>query len=405
MKKVLLLFTLFAGLTQIYASNEIVVSPVTIPQGKTGLINIELNNDETFTAFTFKLTLPEGLSYVLDESEEGKPKATFVQGSRFTDHAVSSSANGQVATFGCLSISSAPISGSNGLLLSVYVTSDDDMEVGEELTATLTEVTFTTPSEVEYALPDVNITITIGEDRLVFDENATALPTYTAGEKGNVKMFRTIQKDTWSTIVLPFNLTKANATSVFGSDVQMAKFTGFEVDYGEDEENVVPLGITINFTSYTIPARGNLAGGTPILIKTSKDITEPFTFDEVTLTSDITEQTASDEYGTSGKFAASLVKTKVPADGLFISDNKFWYSTGKTNIKAFRGWFELGAVLDKETDFGVKMYVYVDDDATRVEGIESEVPTEAVYDIMGRKVSKPGHKGVYIVGGKKILFK
>ena len=41
------------------------------------------------------------------------------------------------------------------------------------------------------------------------------------------------------------NLTKANAAAVFGSDVQFAKFDGFEVDYGDDEENVIPLGITI----------------------------------------------------------------------------------------------------------------------------------------------------------------
>ena len=45
----------------------------------------------------------------------------------------------------------------------------------------------------------------------------------------------------------------------------------------------------------------------------------------------------------------TLVKTTIPADGLFLSDNKFYYSAGKTNIKAFRCWFELDAVLDKST--------------------------------------------------------
>lgn len=65
----------------------------------------------------------------------------------------------------------------------------------------------------------------------------------------------------------------------------------------------------------------------------------------------------------------------------------------------------MGAALDKETAFGVKMYVFVDDEATHIDGINSEQPTEDVYDLMGRKVSKPNHKGVYILGGKKVLFK
>ena len=45
------------------------------------------------------------------------------------------------------------------------------------------------------------------------------------------------------------------------------------------------------------------------------------------------------------------------------NDNeKFWYSVGKTNIKAFRCWFELGAVLGSETDFGARVFLNVVDE-------------------------------------------
>lgn len=401
MKRNTLLFLLFACFTQIFANNEIVVSPVTIPKGNMGMINIELNNDEVFTAFTFKLTLPEGLSYILDGSED--PKPTFNLGSRFTDHALSSSSNGQVATFGCLSISSAPISGSNGLLLSVYVTASDDLEVNEELTAILTEATFTTPLEVEYNLSDVNVNVTIGENRLVFDEAATTLPTYTAGEKSNVRMTRTIKANSWSTIVLPFTLAKTKAEAAFGNDVQLAEFSGFEVDYGDDDDNVVPFGITINFIPYTMSARKGMTGGKPFLIKTSQDITS-FEADDVTLVGSVTDVNLTDEYETDGKFTGSFVKTKVPADGLFINGNKFWYSTGATNIKAFRGWFELGAVLDKETtDFEVKMYIIDDDDATRIDNVNANLNhNEAIFNLAGQRVGK-NYKGVVIENGKKII--
>ena len=187
----------------------------------------------------------------------------------------------------------------------------------------------------------------------------------------------------------------------------MAKFASFVVDYGDDEENVVPLGITLNFSNYTIPARSYLEGGTPILIKTSKDIIEPFEFDDVTLKDAIKDVDLvfkiNDEYSLHGKFTGTLVKTVVPEDGLFINNNNFYYSTGKTNIKAFRGWFELDAVLDKETPFGVKMFI--DGFETSVDGVSIRDANGTIFDLSGRKVTKPQQRGIYIVNGKKAIIK
>lgn len=255
------------------------------------------------------------------------------------------------------------------------------------------------------------ITIEASDGRLHFAETDATLPAYTAGEKADVTMARTIKAGEWSTLVLPFNLTKANATSAFGTDVQFAKYNGFMVDYGDNEENVTPLGITVNFKTYTIPARGNLAGGTPVLVKTSQDISE-IKLDGVTLTSGVADQEAADEYGTPGKFTGSLVKTLEPADGLFLSGNKFWYSVGKTNIKAFRGWFELGAVLDKETDFGANLNFVIDGDPTSIDGIPGNMMKRKsdVYTIQGQYVGhdvdmKKLPSGIYIIDGKKMVVK
>jgi len=247
-------------------------------------------------------------------------------------------------------------------------------------------------------------------DRISFDETAEELPSFTAGTKANVSMTRTIKANQWSTIVLPFTLTKAKAEAAFGSDVQLAEFSGFTVDYGEDEENVTPLNIVVNFSTYTMTAKKSMTGGKPFLIKTSSEITS-FEADDVTMAGSITDVQKTDEYDTAGKFTGSFVKTKVPADGLFISDNKFWYSTGATNIKAFRGWFELGAVLDKETDFGAKVFFSIDDEPTSVDGV-SVVPTRHgdIYTIEGQYVGRdiPTErlkKGIYIVHGKKVVVK
>ena len=406
-KKFLMLLTVLAGFVSAYADNGIAVSAASIPQGRTGTIDIELNNDDyEFTAFTFKLTLPEGLSFVLNDN--GKP--TFEKSDRFDEsHTVSSSVSEQVGSFGCLSGDKAAIKGKSGVFLRVYLEADGDLDVGETLEATLSELTFTTTSVTEVSFDNVNFNVTISEDRITFDENSTILPVYTADDKANVRMKRTIKANEWSTIVLPFTLTRKKATDAFGTDVQLAEFAGFETEYA-DEDDVTPDAITLNFTSYTMTAQKGMTGGKLFLIKTTKDITE-FEADNAKLCSEIADVEKEDEYETSGKMTGTFVKTKVPADGLFLSGNKFWYSVGKTNIKAFRGWFELGAVLDKETDFEANIRYVIDEEPTTIiEGIvESKVLQGAVYNVNGQLVGKDIDvktlpKGIYYVGGKKVAI-
>ena len=293
------------------------------------------------------------------------------------------------------------------MLISIPVEAIDNLEVGTSYQASLKDIQFGNKDGIHTSFfDDVTFTITIGEPddgRIKFDENAVSLPSYTAGEKGDVSMTRTIKAGQWSTIVLPFTLTKAKAETIFGSDVQLAEFSGFEVTYA-DEEDLSPDAIAINLSAYTMTAKKGMTGGKPFFIKTSKDI-ESFEADDVTLFREITDVSKADEYDTPGKLTGTLVKSKIPADGLFISDNKFWYSTGNTNVKAFRAWFELGAVLDKDTDFGSRISMVFDDDTTT--GISSLSPSlsqreGAVYDLQGRRVDEPKAKGIYIVNGKKI---
>ena len=99
------------------------------------------------------------------------------------------------------------------------------------------------------------------------------------------------------------------------------------------------------------------------------------------------------------------MKTIIPLDGLFISNNQFWYSEGNQPVNAFRGWFELGAVLDKETDFSVKMAILVDGEETAVDDLVPATTKSTVYDLGGRKVQEPNKRGVYIVNGKKVYVK
>ena len=385
------------------AQESVSVNDFLVPQGGEAYldINYSLEGVGPYVGFMFIVDLPEGLSLVEDENTPGYPwyddKVTAISGLSVTTTPTGFAATPKTAE--------STINGNSGLLMRLKVAADAELEVGSKFTGTLKEVSFNVRDEefnvTKKPVGDVTFNITIDDNRIKFDENADALPVYTDGEKGNVRMTRTINANRWSTICLPFQLTKAKAEAAFGSDVQLAEFTGFSTTY-EDEDTPVPSSITITFTPYELKGTKPMKGGVPYLIKTSKDI-ESFEADDVTLFAAVTDVEKADDYDTPGKFTGSMVKTVVPANGLFISDQNFYYSTGNTAIKAFRGWFELGAVLDKETEFGVKMYI--DDIETGIDALRVKDATGTIYDLGGRKVAKPSQSGVYIVNGKKVMVK
>lgn len=394
--------------------NVVYLKAETAAAGGQHTLSVQMKNVDAITGYEFFLQLPEGFTFAKDEDgfylTALSLERTTAKKTNYFDCTVDESGRLHVlcSTTAADDVTGSlyTFSGNDGEVCTVTIDIPKGIEAGD-YPIIMSDIVLT-PSAAdkgyETARLESTLTIEVNDGRLHFDENATTLPTYTAGEKGDVTMTRTIKAGQWSTLVLPFNLTRANAKTLFGDDVVFAQFSGFEVDYGDDEENITPLGITVNFSSYTIPARGNLAGGTPVLIKTSKDITS-IEVDDVTLTAFVTNVTTTDENGTPGKFTGSLVKTTVPPDGLFIADNKFWYSTGNTNIKAFRGWFELGAVLDKETDFGVKLNFVLDNNPTAIDSIDGELRNGQIYDLGGRKISKPTQKGIFIVNGKKVAVK
>ena len=407
-KKILMLLTLFAGVVSATADNTVSVSSALIPQGKTGSFNIELTNSDTFVAFQMALTLPEGITF-----------ESATKGNRYEEsHSMGVSQNGQTVTFTLNSGTNEAIRGNSGALITVSVSADAAIEAGTKLTATLGGMEFARKDET-FIRPeafDFDIEIT---DRVVLDENSTVAPTAQSGV--NVLVKRTIKAGQWSTIVLPFALNKAKAEAAFGSDVQLAEFTGFEVDYGDDEENVTPLGIVINLANYTMNSKKGMTAGKPFLIKVSEDI-ESFTADGVIINNAVNDISKSDEFDTPGKLTGTFVKTTIPEDGLFISNNRFWYSTGKTTVKAFRCWFELGAVLDKETNFESRITMRFIDDGGKTTGIgdnkretinnkRETIDNERCYDLQGRKivngkyVNRKSAKGMYIKDGRKVIIK
>lgn len=401
MKRVFFLISLTVAVLTAYADENITVDELTIPQGKQAEMVVRFNFNATheYVSYQFTVELPEGVSLVADEYgkaaytlPDNQPSALFS-----VDFLAS---NGIVKVY---SSPSTPIAGSTGVLIRIPVEADEDLEIGAELSGKLKDVEFTkNTGAIRTPFADANINITIAEPRLLFDENSTTLPVYENGTTDNVRMVRTIKAGRWNTICLPFTLIKDKAEAVFPG-IELAEFTGFEVDYGDDDENVVPLGITMNFAEYRLSNRKSMTGGKPFLIKVSKDV-DGFDANGVTLFSSPTGVDKADEYGTPGSFIGTFVKTVVPKDGLFLTGDKLWYSVGKSEVKAFRAWFELGAVLDKETDFSSRIVLNITNESTGISEISRRVSDDKVYNLSGQRVEIPV-KGVYVKNGKKVLVK
>ena len=404
-KTFLMLLTVLAGFVSAHAANGVTVGAVTLSPNGTGTIDIELNNDDyVFTAFSFNLTLPTGLSFVLNNSN----KPTFEQSNRFNEsHQVSSSVSGQVGTFTCLSQYKDAFTGTSGVLLKVLVRADAGLAIGTNLEATLSEITFTTTGVTEVPFDDVTVNIAITEKvYTILDETSTTAPVASGGSV-DIKVKRTIKANEWSTLVLPFDMTEAQLKEALGSDVKLAEFKDYEADYTGDDVT----GLTVNFVATDLTE--GFYGNYPYLVKTSADITEFI----VTSTIDPDEEGAVAEYdngktGKQRKVLGSLIGTyhagdAIPADGLFLSGNQFWYSTGETRIKAFRAYFMFVDVLTEVEGASANIRYTVYNEATGIADVKSPMgASDGWYTLDGRRLDrKPAERGVYIMDGKKVSIR
>ena len=406
MKKILMFISLLLGFAgSSFADDSFSVDNITLPQNGEADVVVRFSLDEgsTCQGYVFWLQLPEELEFLTDGTD--------------VIYTVGDSYNGatEIATNideGYLKVVWTSTTGKvlknqSGTLASFKVKPTGTPDVGSTFNCTLTNATISKDKGTVHNVANATFTVTIDEPedgRIKFDEDATVLPNYTAGQSGDVTMKRTIKGGEWSTIVLPFTLTKAKAEAAFGSDAVYYKFSGYEATV--DLDNLIPTAIQLNFSEHKLStALSSIGGGIPYLIKTSKDITE-IRADQVKLVAAVSPSSVTDaNYPEilSGKFSGTFVKTKVPNKGMFISGNQFWYSTGETNIKAFRGWFDLDAVLDETISLSRITMNFIDE-ATAINETIRNADSGKYFDLQGRGV-KPTKKGLYIKDGKKVVIK
>ncbi len=398
----------------------IYVEPVTVTPGSRQTLSIQMKNSGPVAGFQFRLQLPEGITVAQDEegfnmvelsTERTTARKTDYFNSEFQQDGTllvlcgSSTKNpstGRVYTF----------SGNEGEVARITIDVPADYPFGVYEVSVLDGV-LSSDEEQRTALQSaVTSELTIGDNSIVLDENSTEIPEATDGDV-NILVKRTLKKGQWSTICLPFDITAEQVYEVFGDEVQLQEFTDYEVTQYDDEDK--PVSILVRFADIDIEGEGFYANY-PYLIKTPADISEF----RVTATITPDEENAVAEYdngktGRQRKVYGSLIgtyhaQTVVPQDGLFLNDNKFWYSTGETKMKAFRAYFMFNDVISFPYNSGANID-FVFDGTSAIRGVKDmSVEDGMVYTLQGQFLGKGIDlkklpRGIYIINGKKQVIK
>lgn len=395
--------------------NTVYLESAKAVSGEQYTLSVKLKNTASVCAFQFDLMLPDGFSvakgsdgnYALNlstarisstdgiilkgnETDEGKFRvlcaATTPADGKFL---VFSGNDGEVCT---ITVDVPKVSGSADYTISlggiVLDTQSDDNSISEAKVS-----------------GDISSTLTVDASTVVLDENSTISPTASDGTV-NVQVKRTLTAGEWNTLCLPFSMTGEQVTSAFGDDVLLSVYSGYEASTDKDASGN-SKSLTVNFTRQQ--TSDGIKANTPYIIKPGKAVTE-FTVENVT----VDPQTAETGTEATGKMTGSYVAgCTIPATGLFISGNEFWYSTGNTSMQAYRCWISLPVVLSSYYDetATAKVSISISDSATGIRSVGTDKEKESgnVYSIDGSLVSVKGTeglgKGVYIHNGKKIIIR
>ena len=367
-------------------------------------LSIKMKNTAAIRGFQFDLVLPEGVTPVEDGGEyvywlNGDRAPKNPGGQFYHTLEVIKQTDGSYR-FLSGAQQDKTFTGSDGEVAVIQVDIAAGMSMGD-YSICLKNIKLTeTDISKYYSTDEVQSTLTItasSDGRTILDETSTTMPS--AAANVNVRVKRTIKANEWSTICLPFAMTEAQVKSAFGNDVQLGDFNSWT----SEEEGGAVVAIKVGFSTVTA-----IEANHPYIIKVSAPVTE-FTVDGVDIDAeDKPTVQIGKKAAERGYFFGTYTKTTVPEENLFLSGNRFWYSTGNTLTKGLRGYFEFRDVLDAYYDAtAARITMSFDEDTTTgISAMEQSASTsDHYYDLQGRPVTISVKKGIYLKKGKKIVVK
>jgi len=379
--------------------NVIYVEPFTVAANSTYTMSVKMKNAVEAEGFGFDLVLPEGITVATDG--DGFPLATLST-KRTTERKTTFNADFKLD--GTLNIQAyspngESISGNDGEVAKIVLNIAADVEP-DTYPIYIRNIAISDKNSESHRTEEVETAVEVTEASeydVVLDETSLTAPEASNGEV-NVLVKRTINANEWSTICLPFAMTEAQVKAAFGNDVQLADATGYEAVTDEMDDEIV-TGIRINFTDVDAIEENH-----PYIIKVSSAISS-FDVDGVTVNPASSITNRRKKIGNKSYIVGNYAPgADVPEFGLFLSGNRFWYSTGATKLKAFRAYFDLNDVLTEVENAAARISFSFDDNETTGITDVKAAGDGKVYDLRGQVVKTPA-KGIYVKDGKKVVIK
>lgn len=236
-------------------------------------------------------------------------------------------------------------------------------------------------------------------------DNATTIEGLTVGNQYNVTLNRTFGANKWYAVVLPFSVSQKQMKSVFGDGVKVLHYSDV-------------TGTDLNLFEHFYQM---IVGGTPVLVKPAKDVTNP-KFANVTLTSNKVVDIEDSGF----KCTGSWNNVDFPEYSYFIDakTNSFYQydptkvetNTVKPHAGAFRSWIISTSTNPSEAK-QLTMHINGIEEQGETTAIwnaisgndDAEVASKGIYSLSGQKMNAADTsslpKGIYIVNGKKFIVK
>ena len=403
MKKLFLLFSMMALAFNASADNVLVVEDVHVRPGGNATIAVKYDfESELICGYQFDIQLPTGNSRAGTAQNGETIDETWTIGSnkvgdgqyRFATFSYGDSGDGDDPR------GNIPVTDHQGVMIYIPIAADESLSDGTTLQCRIFDAVLPENTGADFKPEPITFNIVIDDDAIdtVLDELSMEAPT--GKNDANVNVLRTIKANDWSTICLPFAMTEAQVKEAFGTDVQIQNPQSVTFETLDDDPDYI-YQINVGFSPVTA-----IEANHPYIIKTSGNISE-FNVLHVNIapTSNPQVNVGSRKNKMIGNYVNGM---PVPDLGLFLSDNKFWYSNGSTKIKGFRGYFVFDEYLTKLDEANSKINIVFDGDATAIGNINKQNATEDIYSVSGMNVGKDAsrlQRGVYIVNGKKVVKK
>lgn len=234
----------------------------------------------------------------------------------------------------------------------------------------------------------------IGSSAIEIDE--TKNNTITAKDDATVNLTRSLVKDVWNTICLPFVPSSDQVIAIFGKDAKFAEFSS------------VSNGV-MQFRSVAV---GSLVAGTPYLVLPTKNLSteNPVALTGVNITATSPTTVEHDGYEFIGTYEKkSFANTEWETTRFVGTGNNLLKPNSTGALRSLRAYFTVPVPGVPGASGGAKNYTFAVDSfvPTSIANIQIEGDGDgAIYNIGGQRVEgKSLPKGIYIREGKKFVVK